>query len=772
MRSRRIICLLPLAAFAALWGGCATPMMYRQDADGEVGCILQQQGDDERWYLPETNVDIPIQSRNFDPAPPDCPPMPPDDPAAHRYMHCPSGQPGYKHWHADGDSPAIESEIWREFLITNEEGELELSTDQSFNLALLNNRDFQTQLENVYLTALQLTFERFEFDLQWIGINRTEYLKNGEYLGDRAGQQHIRSASLLGFSKSFAAGGELLASYANAFVWEFSGSNSRFAVSNLTLEFIQPLLRGAFRDIRLENLTQAERNVLYAIRDFARFRKQFYVDVVSGQEGYLNLLLNLQAIRNLEQNLIALEQNLREHEALAEAGFVSTLQVDQVFQSYQAGRLALIRARNRMQNALDSYKIQLGVPPEFPVLLDDSQLDRFQFTSDAVVELEQSANDSLQRVRLAEEAFDAETLQSNYELLQQQVEQLLEQIESVDVELQTWERNVEKGEHEGETDAREKRDQGLMRERLSALRRSSLMLQQSIQQSAEEQQLGLSANTRLERLVRSMANQISDLYVIQTQVRTYLIKLETLEVSESDAVKLALDRRLDLSNQQATVVDAWRKIRVAKDALEADLDVFARADIATQGDSTNPVDFSSRASIYRLGFELDGPLNRLAERNNYRAELINYQRARRDWIGLRDGVVQAVRRDLRDLEAEKLNFEISRQSLVAAARQVEQARLQLLAPDQAASDDSSRTRDALNALDTLLAAKNSLIASWVAYETARYQLLLDIESLDFGQYGFIGDNALVTDAFHTESSPTRSPVGPGDDWKLFGPANR
>lgn len=747
-------------------------MMYRLDADGEVDCILQQQGDDEQWYLPETSVDVPVQSRNFDPNCPDCPPLPPDDPVAHRYMHCPADQPGYEHWHAAGDSPAVESEIWREFLNTNDEGELELSADESFDLALVHNREFQTQLENVYLTALQLTFERFEFDLQWFGGNRTEYLKGP------AERNHIRSASLLGFGKSFAAGGELLASYANAFVWEFSGANSRFAASNLTFEFIQPLLRGAFRDVRLENLTQAERNVLYAVRDFARFRKQFYVNIVSGQQGYLDLLLNLQAIRNLQQNLVSLEQNLREHEALSEAGIVSTLQVDQVFQSYQAGRLALIRARNRLQNSLDSYKIQLGVPPEFPVSLDDSQLDRFQFTSDEVVDLEQSANELLQRVRAAEEGFDADTLQESYGLLQQQVEKLLEQIESVDVELQTWERNVQEGDDEAETDAREKRDQGLMRERLNELRREVLMVQQDIRQPAAVQQAGLSAHARLERRVRAVTNQISDLFVIQTQVRTYLIELETLEVSELDAVKLALRRRLDLRNQQAVVVDAWRKIRVAKDALESDLDVFARADIAAV-DSTDPLAFSEEASTYRLGFELDGPLNRLAERNNYRAELINYQRARRDWIGLRDGVVQAVRRDLRDLEAEKLNFEISRQSLVAAARQVEQARLQLSAPDQAASDDSSRTQDALNALDTLLAAKNSLIASWVAYETARYQLLLDIESLDFDQYGSIGDDARVSDTFHTESSPGRpasSPgrpaVGTGNHWKLVQPSDR
>ena len=128
----------------------------------------------------------------------------------------------------------------------------------------------------------------------------------------------------------------MLVDFANTFVWEFTGTDSKAAFSNLTVSLVQPILRGAFRDVRLEPLTQAERNVLYTVRDYARFRKQFYFGIVSGEQGYLSLLLQLQAIRNLEANLESLRLNLRTHEALAEAGIVSLIQVDQVFQSYQA----------------------------------------------------------------------------------------------------------------------------------------------------------------------------------------------------------------------------------------------------------------------------------------------------------------------------------------------------------------------------------------------------------------------------------------------------
>ena len=66
-------------------------------------------------------------------------------------------------------------------------------------------------------------------------------------------------------------------------------------------------------------------------------------------------------------------------------------------------------------------------------------------------------------------------------------------------------------------------------------------------------------------------------------------------------------------------------------------------------------------------------------------------------------MVQAVRLDVRELEANRLNFEIARQSLITAARQVELARLELLAPGT--EGDSSTTQDVLGALDTLLEAR-------------------------------------------------------------------
>ena len=65
---------------------------------------------------------------------------------------------------------------------------------------------------------------------------------------------------------------------------------------------------------------------------------------------------------------------------------------------------------------------------------------------------------------------------------------------------------------------------------------------------------------------------------------------------------------------------------------------------------------------------------------------------------------------------------------------VDQAREQLVAPGLAG--DSSSTQDVLDALGSLLEAKNSLIGIWISYETNRLQLLLDLESLQLDERGF------------------------------------
>ncbi|HUG69450.1 MAG TPA: TolC family protein [Pirellulaceae bacterium] len=724
----------------------------------ETYAAISEKADHPAWAIPPRPLETPPQSRLFDPFNPDRPPMPPDDPAAHRYMHVADGRSGSHRWHAQGDAASVESLHWLQYLELSDEGTLQLNPERSVELGLVHSREYQFELERLYLSALALTLERFQFDLQWFGSNVTRYDHFGT--GGRPTESNtLTTASRLGFTRASTTGGQLLVDFANTMVWEFTGTNSQTTLSVLTASMVQPLLRGAFRDVRMEPLTQAERNVLYSSRDFARFRKVFYFNLVSVDDGYLQLLLRLQAIRNLEANLVSLEQNLLAHEALAVAGIVSQIQVDQVFQSYQSGRLQLIRAENDFATDLDAYKVRLGLPPDMPVRLDDSLLEPFRLSDADLEALAEEVEATLSDFRQLDEAPPIQRLAEGYAELRSANARLLPLLDQVEQEYQQW--SQEEARRPPVEDERQRAREQLLRrqlgERLVEVRLELQRVGQGIGRGASvlAQQTPAASWQEVQRLARRLLMIVQDLAVLQTQVRVELIELPRVEFEQDQAIAIALNDRLDLMNRQARVVDAWRKIEIAADALESDLDLFAEANVVTQPGSNNPLNFSADASRYRVGVRFDGPLNRLGERNVYRAQLIEYQRTRREFIASRDGVVRAVRFDLRELDADRINFEITRQRLIVAARQVEEARLQLLAPGLAG--DSSKTQDVLNALNSLLAAKDSLIGIWARYHSTRLRLLLDLELLELDPRGLdLNDNP--NSAVEHINTPHPSPV--------------
>ncbi len=72
--------------------------------------------------------------------------------------------------------------------------------------------------------------------------------------------------------------------FANEVMFNFAGKNPQQpnVISALPISFVQPLLRGGGRAVTLEPLTQAERNLLYAVRSFGLFRQQFFVVTLTG----------------------------------------------------------------------------------------------------------------------------------------------------------------------------------------------------------------------------------------------------------------------------------------------------------------------------------------------------------------------------------------------------------------------------------------------------------------------------------------------------------
>ena len=103
----------------------------------------------------------------FDPFCADCPPMPPDDPTAHELMHCVDNKRGWPFWHDNGDTANVENPAWPAYLEFNDRGVAGRSASTTpCGSPCLNSPDYQQNLEELYLSALDVSFERFRFDVQ------------------------------------------------------------------------------------------------------------------------------------------------------------------------------------------------------------------------------------------------------------------------------------------------------------------------------------------------------------------------------------------------------------------------------------------------------------------------------------------------------------------------------------------------------------------------------------------------------------------------------
>ena len=140
---------------------------YRRQADAEAQRLIREKSFDPRWNTSQDGgIDIDPMSRMFDPFSSDHPPLPPDDPSSHQLMHRINGHRGYPHWHANGDTNFVENPEWESYLPVNENGQVVLDLATAYQLAQIHSPDLQAQRETLYLSALDVSLERFGFDSQ------------------------------------------------------------------------------------------------------------------------------------------------------------------------------------------------------------------------------------------------------------------------------------------------------------------------------------------------------------------------------------------------------------------------------------------------------------------------------------------------------------------------------------------------------------------------------------------------------------------------------
>lgn len=472
-----LVCLTAaIAAVGLVASGCSRGRYYVQ-ADREVSTLLAEKSCDPRWAVPMNyTVRQDERSRFYDAYNQIFPPMPPDDPTAHRYMHCIDGKKGFPRWHINGDRTTLDNPDWRqrlhEVVELTDSGAITLDLDSAIRLAYLNSLDWQDQLETLYLSALDVSTERFQFDVQFYGGNTTAYANRGP-LNPRGESTTWQTDTNLEARKYFATAGEAVVGVLNSIVWQFAGSDQYANVSLLNFTLLQPLLRNAGRSIALERLTIVERALLANLRRLQFYRQGFFLTVAVGANnppglqrrggffggtgfagftgtgiggfgnlggvffggggvglqiggggtgagfagggagnvgGFLGILQSRQQIRNAEQNLAAQERALALLEANLEAGLVGVEQVDQLRQSIETNRAGLLQAKTSLTNQLESFKVNtLCIPSDTAVAIDEGFMEQFQFISPEMESLQNDLGDFLATYSFGAEEPLAET---------------------------------------------------------------------------------------------------------------------------------------------------------------------------------------------------------------------------------------------------------------------------------------------------------------------------------------------------------------------------
>jgi outer membrane protein TolC len=240
-----------------------------------------------------------------------------------------------------------------------------VSLVECLEIAADNNRDYQQRKERLYRAALSLTLERWRFS--------TNFTLDGSVGIDGVGDDAATASADadLGMSRLLGTGANIVGSIGASLFRVISTGDGWDALSDLTLSVTQPLLRGAAREVVMEPLTQSERDLIYEVRNYERFRRTFAVDVAN---DYYAILVTLDQIANEEANLIGVRLIEALSNARTDAGRLSPIQRDQARQDVLTSETSLLQLQARFGQQLDSFKLSLGLPPEAGLLLDPSEL--------------------------------------------------------------------------------------------------------------------------------------------------------------------------------------------------------------------------------------------------------------------------------------------------------------------------------------------------------------------------------------------------------------
>lgn len=264
---------------------------------------------------------------------------------------------------ADDEEPSADGQTSAEAEMTPsifDEDQLDrvqvFSPSDALAYAMRHARDLQDAKEDLYLAALGLSLERHLWTPQFSAGVQAEYQDFGETTDfDRA----MSTVSEAAVTQRLPLGGELSAKIIHALMRDVSDHVSKGESGQMILAGKIPLLRGAGR-VAYESRYTAERELIYAVRRYERFRRSFMVEVAT---EYFSLQGSRAAIDNTFVSYQNRKQDWERAEFTDRVGRSRTVfDAPRAKSNLRQAEADLVRAKGRYELALDRFKILIGMP--------------------------------------------------------------------------------------------------------------------------------------------------------------------------------------------------------------------------------------------------------------------------------------------------------------------------------------------------------------------------------------------------------------------------
>ncbi len=243
---------------------------------------------------------------------------------------------------------------------------IRVDLNKALQTAVQFNRGYLSRKESLFLSGLGFSLTRFNFGP--LVSSTISYIYNDS---EAAVGAHNSSANF-NVSQILPTGGTLSFTSSVSGTWPeggiSSGQNSFGSSAGVALS--QPLLRGFGYEVSHESLTQAQRSLVYDIRDFELFREDFSIMVA---RNYFDLVGQKETLANEEKRYDEAELDRKKAVAIRSVDRATDQDVFLAQRRAIDSENSVINARADYDRAVDEFKITLGLPLEQKIIIVDAQ---------------------------------------------------------------------------------------------------------------------------------------------------------------------------------------------------------------------------------------------------------------------------------------------------------------------------------------------------------------------------------------------------------------